>query len=175
MTIDDGTVRIVAATPAFDGFYAATARRTVALAYALTGNWGDAEDLVQDAFGTAHRRWGEVSAYDDPSAWVRRLVLNRSVSRWRRLQREAAAVVRLGARLEETIVAHDPVDHEFWAAVRRLPAQQARAVALFYVDDMSVEQIGVQLGCSVGSVKTHLSRARATLSTRLGMEEEGHD
>ena len=175
MTISDETVGIVAATPAFDGFYAATARRTVALAYALTGNWGDAEDLVQDAFGAAHRRWAEVSTYDDPSAWVRRVVLNRAVSRWRRVQREAAAVVRLGARLEESIVGHDPIDPEFWAAVRRLPVQQARAVALFYVDDMSVEQIAVQLGCSVGSVKTHLSRARATLATRLGMEEEGHD
>jgi RNA polymerase sigma-70 factor, ECF subfamily len=156
----------------FDDFYASTARRTLSLAHALTGNWGDAEDLVQDAYTAAAKKWDQLSTYDDPSAWVRRLVLNRSVSRWRRLQREALAVVRLGARTDEQVDATDPVDPEFWAAVRRLPAQQARVVALFYVDDLSVEQIARTLGCSDGTVKTHLSRARATLARELQMEDE---
>lgn len=156
----------------FDQFYAATSRRTLALAFALTGNWGDAEDLVQDAFSAAHRKWPQVSAYDDPSSWVRRLVLNRSVSRWRRVQREALAVVRLGSRTGATVEAEDPVDPEFWAAVRRLPTQQARAAALFYVEDLSVEQIAAHLQCSVGSVKTHLSRARAALASQLETKED---
>lgn len=161
---------------AFDEFYATAARRTLALAYALTGDWGAAEDLVQDAFDAAHRRWAQVAGYDDPSAWVRRLVLNRSASRWRRLRREAAAVVRIGARTNETIPADDPIDPEFWAAVRALPAQQARAVALFYIDDLSVDQIATHLGCSAGSVKTHLSRARAALAARLDPKEaDGHE
>ena len=34
----------------FDAYYASTARRPLSLAYALTGNWGDAEDLVPDAY-----------------------------------------------------------------------------------------------------------------------------
>ena len=115
----------------FDAFYASTARRTLSLAYALTGNWGDAEDLVPDAYSAAARRWGAVGEYEDPSSWVRRLVLNRSVSRWRRLDREARAVLRLGNHFDETSMDDEPVDPTFWAAVRRLPAQQARAVALF--------------------------------------------
>ncbi len=156
----------------FDQFYAATSRRTLALAYALTGDWGDAEDLVQDAFSAAHRKWPQVSGYDDPSSWVRRLVLNRSVSRWRRAQREALAVVRLGSRSLDAIAADDPIDPQFWAAVRRLPAQQARAVALFYVEDLAVEQIAAHLQCSVGSVKTHLSRARAALASQLETKED---
>jgi RNA polymerase sigma-70 factor (ECF subfamily) len=165
----------VAQVRSFDDFYAATSRRTVALAYALTGNWGDAEDLVQDAFSAAHDHWAQVAAYDDPSAWVRRLVLNRSASRWRRLQREAAAVVRIGNRTASAAPVADPVDPQFWAAVRRLPAQQARAVALFYVEDLSVEQIADHLQCSTGSVKTHLSRARTALAARLGMKEDEGD
>jgi RNA polymerase sigma-70 factor (ECF subfamily) len=160
------------ATSSFDDFYASTARRTLSLAHALTGNWGDAEDLVQDAYTAAAKKWPQLSTYDDPSAWVRRLVLNRSVSRWRRLQREALAVVRLGARTDDQVDTTVPVDPEFWAAVRRLPAQQARVVALFYVDDLSVEQIARTLGCSDGTVKTHLSRARATLARDLQMEDE---
>ncbi|MGB8862274.1 MAG: SigE family RNA polymerase sigma factor [Ilumatobacteraceae bacterium] len=165
----------VAVAASFDRFYAATVRRTLALAFALTGNWGDAEDLVQDAFGAAHRRWAQVSAYDDPAAWVRRIVLNRSVSRWRRLQREALAVVRLGSRIGAGRDDTDPVDPAFWAAVGRLPPKQARAVALFYIDDLSVEQIAGELGCSAGSVKTHLSRARAALARQLAMQQEDHD
>lgn len=171
----DSTTDLSTAVPlaiSFDQFYAATSRRTLALAFALTGNWGDAEDLVQDAFSAAHRKWTQVSAYDDPSSWVRRLVLNRSVSRWRRVQREALAVVRLGHRTGATVEADDPVDPQFWAAVRRLPTQQARAVALFYVEDLSVEQIATHLQCSVGSVKTHLSRARAALASQLETTED---
>ena len=165
---------VVAAVPlaiSFEQFYAATSRRTLALAFALTGNWGDAEDLTQDAFAAAHRRWAQVSAYDDPSSWVRRLVLNRSVSRWRRAQREALAVVRLGSRSQEAVRDDDPVDPQFWGAVRRLPAQQARAAALFYVEDLSVEQIAAHLQCSPGSVKTHLSRARLALASQLDSKE----
>jgi RNA polymerase sigma-70 factor (ECF subfamily) len=156
----------------FDDFYASTARRTLSLAYVLTGNWGDAEDLVQDAYAVAAKRWAEIGSYDDPSAWVRRVVLNRSVSRRRRLQREALAVVRLGNRTDERVVDDDPMDPVFWAAVRRLPPQQSRAVALFYVNDLSVEQIARVLACAEGTVKTHLSRARTTLGRRLQMEDE---
>ncbi len=155
----------------FDDFYASTSQRTLALAHALTGNWGDAEDLAQDAFAAAARRWDQVGLYDDPSSWVRRLVLNRSVSRWRRLQREALAVVRLGNRTTDGTPDTDPMDPRFWAAVRRLPAQQARAAALFYVEDLAVDEIARQLGCSTGTVKTHLSRARANLADDLQMEE----
>ncbi|MCU1359517.1 MAG: polymerase sigma-70 factor, partial [Ilumatobacteraceae bacterium] len=76
----------------FETFYVTTARRTLALAQSLTHSWADAEDLVQDAYADAHRRWATVGALDDPSAWVRRAVLNRSASRWHRLGREIRAL-----------------------------------------------------------------------------------
>lgn len=159
------------AGPEFDRFYASTSGRVRAVAYALTGDWADAEDLVQDAFGAAHRNWAKVAAYDDPGAWVRRLVMNRSVSRWRRLKREAALVLRLGSRTIEAVDDRDPIDPAFWTAVRALPAQQARAITLYYLDDLSVEQVARELGCSEGSVKTHLSRGRAALAAHLEMKE----
>lgn len=152
----------------FDDFYAEHARRTVAVAYALTGDWGAAEDLTQEAFLAASRRWTEIRDYEDPGAWVRRLVTNRSVSRWRRLVRESAAVARLSRRISDVAADPELADPEFWVAVHALPPQQARAVVLHYVDDRSVEDIAAVLGCSEGSVKTHLSRARHTLAERLG-------
>lgn len=156
---------------AFDDFYVATARRTLALARSLTSSWADAEDLVQEAYADAHRRWAIIGAYDDPAAWVRRAVVNRSASRWRRLGREVRALTRLGSRRVDD-AAVDPIDAELWRQVAALPVRQAQAVALFYVDDLSVDQIADLLGCSTGTVKTHLSRARATLHETLPKEAD---
>lgn len=175
MYVSDGAAPAVSEVRSFDAFYGATARRTLALARSLTRSWSDAEDLVQDAYADARRRWESVGAMDDPAAWVRRAVVNRSASRWRRLGREVRALGRLagGGRAE----ADGPTlaDDALWTAIADLSPQQRRVVALHYVDDRSVEEIAALLGCSTGSVKTHLSRARAGLRAALGAahDEEG--
>lgn len=172
MFIDgDATGAAAIEVTAFDDFYVATARRTLALARSLTSSWADAEDLVQEAYADAHRRWATVGAYDDPAAWVRRAVVNRSASRWRRLGREVRALTRLGSRRVDD-GAVDPIDADLWRQVAGLPVRQAQAIALFYVDDLSVDQIAEVLGCSTGTVKTHLSRARATLHETLPKEAD---
>ena len=64
-------------------------------------------------------------------------------------------------------------DPELWRLVRRLPEQQRWAVALHYVEDRPVAEVAAVLGCSEGSVKTHLSRARATLARQLDDTRKG--
>jgi RNA polymerase sigma-70 factor (ECF subfamily) len=54
---------------------------------------------------------------------------------------------------------------------RRLPARQAQAIALTYVDDLPVERIAAVLGCSVNTVKTHLKRGRAALAASFDQSE----
>jgi RNA polymerase sigma-70 factor (ECF subfamily) len=156
----------------FDRFYVQTGHRSLALAYALTGDWGDAEDLVQDAYAALYRRWAVVSRYEDPAGWVRHVITNRSASRWRRLAREARALARLGTRREE---GHDAPssDPAFWSVVHSLPQQQRAVVALFYVMDLPVSEIASRLGCSEGTVKSHLSRARAALHSAATGDDEG--
>jgi RNA polymerase sigma factor (sigma-70 family) len=51
--------------------------------------------------------------------------------------------------------------------VRTLPHRQAQAVALYYLEDLSVQQIAVVLDCAEGTVKAHLAKARHTLAKRL--------
>ena len=53
---------------AFTAFYDATWPRTVACAYAMTGNLGEAEDLAQDPYSRAWSRWSTLRVYDDPGA-----------------------------------------------------------------------------------------------------------
>lgn len=173
--LTDGEVPAVI-TVDFESFYVQTGRRMLSLAYSLTGSWGDAEDLVQEAYAAAHRKWGVVGGYEDPAAWVRRAITNRAVSRWRRLSNELNVRHRLAARADPTSREVEPVNEAFWQAVRALPRRQMVVVVLHYVEDQSVDSIAALLGCSAGTVKTQLFRARRTLADRLGAQIEGeHD
>jgi RNA polymerase sigma-70 factor (ECF subfamily) len=151
----------------FDDFYQRGYRRCAALGYVLAGSTVDADDLVQEAFTVAYRRWSEISGYDDPLAWVRKVMVNNAMSRGRRLRREVRAMTRLRNRPQLAEPEIDVRDRELWQLVSTLPKHQGAAIALHYLDDLSVESIAKVLGCSEGTVKTHLSRGRHALATRL--------
>lgn len=157
------------AVESFEAFYAREMPRLLVLARALSGS-ASADDIAQDAMVTAFGRWDTVSTYDAPGAWVRQVCANRAVSVLRRRAAEARALVRLGGRRAEP-AAMSEESETFWAEVRRLPRRQAQSIALFYVYDLGVAEIARTLGCSEGSVKVHLSRGRAALASRLGVEE----
>lgn len=160
----------------FPSFYQAEYRAVVGLGYVLCGNRGHAEDLAQEAFAEAHRRWDEIGHYDNPGAWVRRVMINRSRSRVRRLITETKALTRLAGRAEvdaPTTLDLPDRSEEVWAAVRNLPTRQGQAIALRYWDDLGIDQIAAILGCSTETVKTHLKRGRAALADRLGPTDRG--
>jgi RNA polymerase sigma-70 factor (ECF subfamily) len=120
----------------------------------------------------AYRRWESVSRMDAPAAWVRRVCANQSVSVRRRRAAEARAVLRLGARRAPDVP--EPEPDGFWVLVReQLPRRQAQVVALTYVYGLTVAEVATTLGVSAGTVKTHLFRARATLSRQLGLPHGG--
>lgn len=153
----------------FDAFYGRQFPALVALARALVGPSAVAEDLAQEAMMVAYRRWGEVSLFDSPEAWVRRVCTNLATSAFRRRQAELRALARLGAR--RTDVVEIPSSSEaFWTQVRRLPKRQAQVVALHYVLDLGVHEVATTLGVAEGTVKAHLSRARETLAALLDRE-----
>lgn len=155
----------------FSSFYHAEYRAVVGLGYVLAGSSNLAEDLAQEAFAEAHRRWDEIAHYDNPAAWVRRVMINRSRSKVRRLMAETRALTRLAGR--PSFDAELPErSEEVWAAVRSLPTRQGQAIALRYWDDFGVAQIAEILGCSTETVKTHLTRGRAALAERLGTEAD---
>jgi RNA polymerase sigma-70 factor (ECF subfamily) len=156
---------------AFEEVYRRDYARLVGLAHGLSGSRTAAEELVQEAFLAAHRQWSEIGRYDDPAAWVRRVVVNRSVNVVRRRVAEGLALARLGAR-RELPDALPERDEAVWRAVRSLPRRQAQVVALHYVDDRPVAEIAVVLRCAEGTVKAHLHQARQSLARMLGHEAE---
>jgi RNA polymerase sigma-70 factor (ECF subfamily) len=152
----------------FEDFYRREYHHIVAIARAVTADQAAAEDLAQESFAAAHRNWGKVSGYDDPRAWVRRVMINRATSMRRRVGAELRAITRAG---------HDPdrgvtpgltaATTGVWEEVGRLPKRQKQAIVLHYVGQLSTEEIGEAMGCSPGAVKSHLHRGRETLKGRL--------
>jgi RNA polymerase sigma-70 factor (ECF subfamily) len=155
---------------AFEDFYAQEYAAVVGLAYALSGSRSGAEDLAQEAFFAAHRNWDRIGGYDQPGAWVRRVVANMSVSAFRRRAAEARALGR--AALGEHTVLPDlgAGDPDFWNAVRALPRRQAQVIALFYLEDRPIAEIAEILDMTPGTVKRHLYDGRRGLAQRLREE-----
>jgi RNA polymerase sigma-70 factor, ECF subfamily len=156
----------------FDDFYAATARRIVRHAYALTANIADAQDIAQEAFARAWQRWQTVRGCDSPEAWVRRVATNLAMSRLRRDRTARAAAHQLLVR-EVPEVSPDTV--ALVAALRRLPERQRVVLVLHYLADLPVGQIAAELGCPPGSVKAWLSRGRDALAAALDTGETAAD
>lgn len=152
----------------FDGFYRTNYAAVVRLAYSLCGSMQIAEELAQEAFVTAHQRWDRLHGFDRPDLWVRRVVINRSISYRRREATERRALERLHDTGPGEASNDAPVgDNELWAAVRALSPRQAEALALFYGEDQPLSEVAKILGLGEETVKTHLKRGRAALTERL--------
>jgi RNA polymerase sigma-70 factor, ECF subfamily len=154
----------------FEHFYLREYRGVVELAYALSGR-SAAEDVAQEAFLRAHGDWRKVGRYQYPGAWVRRVAVNLATSAVRRRLIEARAMARFWAR-EPSLVELPASEADFWRAVRSLPRRQAQAVALHYLEDLSVVEVARVLGCAEGTVKAHLHNGREALARRLPLIEE---
>ena len=153
----------------FEAFFRAEHPKLMALGWALTGDADVAGDLAQESLLRAYRAWPAVGDYDNPGAWVRRVLANLATDRHRRRRSEQAALARIAT--DAVVAAIEPSTDRWWQAVRDLPDRQRVVVALHYLEDMSVDDVAMTLGISAGTVKTQLSRARQSLARTLAEEK----
>jgi RNA polymerase sigma factor (sigma-70 family) len=154
-------------TDLYDGCY----RRLVGELYVVLGSLPEAEDVVQDAFAQAFRRWPKLRGYDEPAAWVRRVALNLASNRRRSLGRRELAVARIAGGLRaEPDLSTDLI--ELTEALAALPFDQRTALMLHHVAGLPVASIAAELGIPGGTVKARLSRGRAALRERLSYDVE---
>jgi RNA polymerase sigma-70 factor (ECF subfamily) len=156
---------------AFDAFARGQRQALVAFAWTLTGDVGAAEEVAQDALRAIWQAWDRGDSIDHPEAWARQVVANRAADRVRRAGRERRALDVVGARPEPSVEL-PTTDHDFWDAVRALPARQAQAIALHYLEDRPVAEIAEILGCAPATVKVHLHRGRRALADALSPTTE---
>lgn len=155
----------------FAAFYDATWKRTVACAYAVTGDLGTAEEGAQEAYTRAWPRWSKLSTYDDPGAWVRQVATRQAISGWRR--RRTARNFLARSRPPEPSRAPDENTVALVAALRQLPEAQRRALVLHHLAGLSVADIAATEHCPEGTVKARLARGRAALIPLLSDNQNG--
>ncbi|MCU1589617.1 MAG: polymerase, sigma-24 subunit, subfamily protein [Frankiales bacterium] len=144
---------------AFEEYVAARFPALRRLAYLLTGDWTEAEDLVQDALVRCERRWSGI-ATDDPHAYVRRSVVN-GAANWRRRRRIELPLDEGGA-----VADHTPATDErlvLLEALRRLPVDQRQVLALRFFEQLSEAETAHALDIAPGTVKSRTSRGLAAL------------
>jgi RNA polymerase sigma-70 factor (ECF subfamily) len=157
----------------FDAFYAASVRRVTGQVYLMTGSKSEAADCVQEAYARAWQRWGRVSGYDDPEAWVRTVAYRISVDTWRRTVRRRAAHLKAGPAGSLPAISPDRV--AIVEALRRIPAAQRQAIVLYHLVGLPVEQVAQETGVSTGTVKARLARGRQALAPLLSEHPPASD
>ena len=146
--------------------------KLVAHAWRLSGDREAALDAVQSGWVEIVRGLGRLQDERAFPAWAYRIVTRRCA----RQVRDAVRSRDLGNALAREVepVAPDPEEIEFGrlrAAIGRLPIDQRSAIALFYLEEMSVAEVAVALNVPAGTVKTRLMHARRKLREAL----EGED
>jgi RNA polymerase sigma-70 factor (sigma-E family) len=153
----------------FAALYQSSYRRLVLMAYALTNDLGEAEEITQEAFALAYGRRGRVSKADSPEAWVRTVTINLAKRRWRR-----RAMLDRILRREQAEPSPEPAgEHvDLHRAIKALGDEQRAVVVLHYLADLPVDDVASLLDIPIGTVKSRLSRARAALAAALGTSSE---
>jgi RNA polymerase sigma-70 factor (ECF subfamily) len=151
----------------FGHFFDEAKPRLVGQAYLFTGNLQDSQDAAQETLFRAWRDWEHVGRLEDPQAWARHVLHNILVSRWRRARTRR---VRSGSERSREGLPTDVGHLDVVAALRRLPANQRRAIVLRTIVGLSASEVAAELGTTEGTVRVWLARGRAGLvaDLRLG-------
>ncbi len=168
----------------FEQLFLRSQRRAYNLAYRLTGNAADAEDVAQDAYV---RAWNNFDSYDATRSfegWLFRIITNRVIDMRRRQKRVPMY------SLESPILGDEdgqPLSHEFAApnsdpeqivlgpmmeerlqkALAALPADYRTAILLCDVQQRSYQEIAESMHCAIGTVRSRIHRARVMLRKNL--------
>lgn len=164
-----------------DSFLAGVERRALRVAEIATRSRDEALDIVQDAMMSLARSYGRRPSSEWAPLFYR--ILNNRIRDWQRRQSvrnrlffSPAAEVeddapppepRDPAPSPESRLAQGEAMTRVEVALRELPRRQREAFVLRIWEGLDVEQTARSMGCSGGSVKTHLSRALHTLRQRL--------
>ncbi len=167
--------------PGWEQIVAEHSARVYRLAYRLTGNQHDAEDLTQETFVRVFR---SLSGYRPGSfeGWLHRITVNlfldgarrRTRIRMEPLGEDADRLADApGAGTPERGFEHTNLDTDVQRALDRLSPDYRAAVVLCDIEGLSYEEIAVTLGIKMGTVRSRIHRARAQLRAELAHRAPG--
>jgi RNA polymerase sigma-70 factor (ECF subfamily) len=164
------------AKPDFEDLVAGCDERLFNVMYGLTGDYHDALDLTEEAFIKAMRAYPRFRGDSDPFTWLYRIAVNVFRKRYRRearrttlwrehLEKEPPASAE--TRTPDRGVLDEERDLAVRQAIALLPRVNREVITLRYIDEMSYEDIATTVGCSMGTVKSRISRGKAALADLL--------
>jgi len=160
----------------FDGFVEARSAVLLRAAWLLTGDWQQAEDLLQTALAKTFLAWSRIEpGREEP--YVRRVLFTTYATWWRRSWRGEQPVAVLEERDLHDAHAEVELRAAVLSALKRLPRRQRATVVLRYYCDLSVDETAEALGCSVGTVKSQAAKGLARLRASGladALQEESH-
>jgi RNA polymerase sigma-70 factor (ECF subfamily) len=149
------------------------------VAYRVLGERREAEDITQEAFLRAWRALPGFRGEARFTTWLYRIVRNLCLNRLPSLRRE----LRTGDNLEQLLVdkgTSPPASLQareklafLHAQLPSLPRKYRLVLTMRYLEEMSYREIAAQLDLPMGTVKTHIHRARRLLTERLQTWERG--
>jgi len=153
--------------------YALHAPKAGRLAYLLTGDRELAEDMVQDAFIRVAGRFGGLRSPMAFEAYLRQTIVNLSRGHWRRKSTERRYLSSHGRRAAlVSAELPDVASHRaIVQALTGLSDRQRAAIVLRYYEDLTEQQTADVIGCSLGTVKSLVSRGMAALRTEIKSED----
>jgi RNA polymerase sigma-70 factor (ECF subfamily) len=164
-------------TEAFGVIVRSYQRAVYRVAYALTRNAGDADDVTQETFMRAWQAIGRFRVGEPLYPWLARIAMNSAFSllRSRKRRPEVALdpLVESGAQWAggddpEANAAAAERDRRLASGFAALSEEHRAVLTLRVVEDLSYDEIARALKIPVGTVMSRLSRARAELKARLG-------
>jgi RNA polymerase sigma-70 factor (ECF subfamily) len=166
--------------PTWDEVVREHADRVYRLAYRLSGNRADAEDLTQETFVRVFRSLAEYQP-GTFEGWLHRITTNLFLDMVRRRQRIRfdALPEDAGDRLAGTGPGPEQtydemhLDPEIQAALDALPPDFRVAVVLCDLEQLSYEEIAATLGIKVGTVRSRIHRGRVLLREALAHRAPG--
>ncbi len=156
--------------------------KVYSLSLRLTGSAQDAEDLAQEVFVRAYRHINSFRGDSDFGTWLHRIAVNIWLNQKRKGQPKTAysldepihsddgevkrEVPDLSGEPESVLLASQ-MSEKLHRAVEGLPKDQKAVILLREVEDHTYEEIAKIMGCSIGTVKSRLARARGALRISL--------
>jgi RNA polymerase sigma-70 factor (ECF subfamily) len=166
--------------PTWDDVVRQHADRVYRLAYRLSGNRADAEDLTQETFVRVFRSLSQFSP-GTFEGWLHRITTNlfldmvrrRARIRFDALPEDAAERLPSSAAGPEQYYDEMHLDPEIQDALDALPADFRAAVVLCDLEELSYEEIAATLGVKVGTVRSRIHRGRVLLRNALAHRAPG--
>jgi RNA polymerase sigma-70 factor (ECF subfamily) len=158
------------ASRSFETFYDAESRTLFRRLWLVTGNRGEAEELMQDAFLKVWERWEQVGAMEDPVGYLYRTAMNLFRKRYQRAVLAIRRTVGLAPSRDDFADADDR--ETVRQVLSTLPPRQRAALVLTELLGFSPDDAGRALGVQASTIRSLSHQGRASFRRALEVDDD---